>query len=60
MAKAQANASVYKRLAAKLGPASNGTGAIDPAGNIPGGVYKRQAAGSAGNGKVKYVRKTAK
>ena len=58
MADAQANKSVYKRMSAKLGNPSTGTGAIDPAGNVPGGTYSRKKADTS-NGKSLYKRKSS-
>lgn len=60
MAKAQANGAVYKRMSAKLGNPNNGTGAIDPLGNVPGGSYPRKSAGNASNGGATYKRKVSK
>lgn len=56
MADAQANKSVYKRMAAKLGPANNGTGAINPATSTPPSVPGRKKADTS-NGKSFYKRK---
>jgi len=60
MADAKAGKAVYKRMSAKLGNPSNGTGAIDPASNVPGGTYKRKTAGDAKNGAANYKRNSAK
>ena len=58
MADAKANQSVYKRMAAKLGSANTGTGAINPATSTPPAVPSRKKA-DISNGKSLYPRKVA-